>query len=60
MDIKVWMKDEETGIECGINADGQLFLGNNTSGYNLHDTKENRERIIADFKRYTKKRRFKK
>ena len=55
MTIKVWLRDEKTGIECGINKDGELFLGNNKSGYNLKDTKENREYIINDFCRYTKR-----
>lgn len=49
MKIEVWMKDEKTGIECGLNGDGDLFLGDNYSGYNLRDTPENRERIINDF-----------
>lgn len=53
MAIKIWLKDEKTGIECGINKDGELFLGDNKSGYNLRDTKENREYIINDFCRYT-------
>lgn len=53
MTIKIWLRDENTGIECGINKDGELFLGNNKSGYNLRDTKENREYIINDFCRYT-------
>lgn len=41
-------------IEYGINDDGNLFLGNKTSGYNLPDTKENRAKIEKDFERYTK------
>ena len=51
--MEVWLKDEKTGIECGINGDGELFLGDDKSGYNLHDTPDNRERIINDFCRYT-------
>ena len=54
MTIKVWMRDERTGIECGINADGELFLGDDSSGYNLPDTPENREYIRRDFIRYTR------
>lgn len=50
---KFYGKDERTGIEYGINIDGDLYLGNDSSGYNLRDTPENRERILADFKRYT-------
>jgi hypothetical protein len=53
MKIEVWIKDEKTGIECGLNCDGDLFLGDKESGYNLRDTPENRERIINDFCRYT-------
>lgn len=45
----VWLRDEKTGIECGVNSDGDLFLGTNSSGYNLPDTMENREKIIADY-----------
>lgn len=51
--MKIWLKDKETEIECGINDDGDLFLGNKVSGYNLPDTSENRDRIIKDFCRYT-------
>lgn len=32
MKIKVWLKDEKTDIECGLNGDGDLFLGNNKKG----------------------------
>lgn len=46
-------RDERTGIEYGINIDGDLYLGNDSSGYNLRDTPENRKRVLADFKRYT-------
>jgi hypothetical protein len=51
--MKIWLRDEKTGTECGINNDGLLFLGNKDSGYNLYDTRENREYIINDFCRYT-------
>jgi len=51
--MRTWLKDEKTKIECGINNDGELFLGDDKSGYNLHDTLENREKIINDFCRYT-------
>lgn len=51
--MKVWLSDTKTGIECGINTDGDLFLGDNKSGYNLQDTLENRQKIINDFCRYT-------
>ncbi len=46
---KIWLKDERTGIVCGINKQGELFLGNNESGSNLPDTLGNREKIIDYF-----------
>ena len=48
----VFKENKETGLSCGINDDGELFLGNDKSGYNLPDTKRNREYIIRDFNRY--------
>lgn len=50
--MEIWKRDEETGIECGINDFGELFLGNDFSGYNLPDTPENREYILMDFDRW--------
>ena len=52
--MEIWKRDEKTGIECGINDDGELFLGNDRSGYNLPDTEENRESILRDFDYYVK------
>lgn len=54
--MEVWLRDEKTGIEVGINDDGDLFIGNEDSGGNYHDTKENREKIVRDFYRYTRQR----
>ena len=54
MTIKTWFEDEKKGISCGINSEGELFIGNSTSGYNLPDTEDNREIIKADFRRLTK------
>lgn len=51
--MEIWLKDEKTSIECGINIDGNLFLGNKDSGYNLPNTEENKTYIINDFYRYT-------
>lgn len=51
--MEIWLRDEKTGIECGLNNDGELFLGDDKSGYNLDDTPENREYVIKDFCRYT-------
>ena len=52
--MKIWLKDEKTGLSCGVNADGELFLGDDRSGYNLPDTPANRKFIIDDFHRHTK------
>lgn len=51
--MEIWLEDSKTGIQIGINMNGELFLGNSTSGYNLPDTPKNREKIINDFCRYT-------
>lgn len=48
----IWRKDEKSGLTCGINDDGDLFLGDDYSGYNLPDTPENREYILNDFDRW--------
>lgn len=52
--MEIWRRDEKTGIEVGINDDGELFLGNHCSGFNLPDTEENRESILRDFDYYVK------
>lgn len=52
--MQVWKRDERTGIECGINDDGELYLGDDRSGFNLPDTEENREVILRDFDFYVK------
>ncbi len=44
--MQIWKRDERTGIECGINDDGELFLGNDRSGFNLPDTEENRSILL--------------
>ena len=46
--------DPKSGISCGINDYGELFLGGNGSRYNLPNTQENVEYILADFKFWTK------
>ena len=50
----IFKENKETGLQCGVNEYGELFLGDNQSGYNLTDTPENREYILADFERYNK------
>ena len=50
----IFKADEKTGISCGINDYGELFLGGNGSGYNLPNTQENVEYILVDFEYWTK------
>jgi hypothetical protein len=50
--MTIFKENEKTGLQCGVNDYDELFLGDNKSGYNLRDTPENRERILADFDYY--------
>ena len=52
--MTIFKENKETGLMCGINNDGDLFLGDDRSGYNLPDTPENRERILNDFEYWNK------
>lgn len=52
--MQVWRRDDATGIEIGVNTDGELFLGNDQSGFNLPDTEENRSILLRDFDFYVK------
>lgn len=52
--MKIFRENKKTGLSCGINDNGDLFLGDNTSGYNLPDTEENREYILRDFEYYNR------
>lgn len=47
--MTVWKENKATGLSCGINDLGELFLGDDESGYNLPDTPDNREFILAEF-----------
>ena len=52
--MTIFKENKQTGLSCGINDDGDLFLGDDRSGYNLPDTPENRERILSDFDYYNR------
>ena len=45
----VFLEDKETGLSCGVNDDGDLFIGDDRSGANLPDTPENREYVVDQF-----------
>jgi len=51
--MTILRKCNKTGYEFGINGDGNLYLCNEDSGYNLSDTPENRKKIERDFEKYT-------
>lgn len=44
----IFKENKKTGLQCGINNKGDLFLGDDRSGYNLPDIEENRERVRRD------------
>lgn len=48
----IFKENKKTGLSCGINDNGDLFLGDRESGYNLPDTEENRAYVKADFDYY--------
>lgn len=50
--MTIFKENKKTGLQCGLNDYGDLFLGDDKSGYNLTDTPENREHILADFDYY--------
>lgn len=50
--MMVFKENKKTGLQCGINDYGELFFGDDRSGYNLTDTPENREHILVDFDYY--------
>ena len=52
--MTIFKENKKTGLQCGINDYGDLFLGDDRSGYNLADTPQNREYILTDFDRYNK------
>ena len=46
---EIFRRDEQTGIQCGINYLGRLFIGDRLCWYNMEDTPANREKLLADF-----------
>lgn len=46
---EIFRRDEQTGIQCGINDLGRLFIGDTLCWYNMENTPENREKLLADF-----------
>lgn len=42
-------RDDQTGIQCGINGADELFLGDSICWYTMPDTPENRERVLQEW-----------
>lgn len=45
----IFKENKVTGLSCGVNNWGELFIGDNRSGVNLPDTPENRDYVIKQF-----------
>jgi len=48
----IFRENTQTGLKCGVNDDGDLFLGNSKTGYNLPNTPENLFFVLTDFDYY--------
>lgn len=42
-------RDEQTGIQYGVNDMGQLFIGDRLCWFTAEDTPENREKMLAEW-----------
>lgn len=45
----IFQRDDQTGIQCGINDAGDLFIGDAVCWRTMPDTSENRERLLLDW-----------
>lgn len=45
----IFRRDDQTGIQCGINGAGDLFIGDSVCWRTMPDTPENRERLLLDW-----------
>lgn len=45
----IFKENKEIGLQCGLNDDGDLFLGDNESGGTMKDTIENRVALLREF-----------
>lgn len=51
----IFKENKKTGLSCGVNDWGELFIGDNRSGDNLSDTPENREYVLEQFEYWNNK-----
>lgn len=54
--MKMQIFKQSGNLSCGINDDGDLFLGDNKSGFNLPDTPDYRDYILSLFEYEVNKR----
>lgn len=45
----ILQRDDQTGIQCGINGAGDLFIGDAVCWRTMPDTPENREMLLLDW-----------
>lgn len=48
----IFKENKTTGLQCGINDFGEVFLCDSKSGYNLPYTEENMNLVKCDFDYY--------
>ena len=46
---EIFKRDEQTGIQYGVNDMGQLFIGDRLCWFTAEDTPENREKMLAEW-----------
>lgn len=46
---EILKRDEQTGIQYGVNDLGQLFIGDRLCWFTAEDTPENREKMLAEW-----------
>ena len=46
---EILKRDEQTGIQYGVNDMGQLFIGDRLCWFTAEDTPENREKMLAEW-----------
>ena len=51
--VYTWREDEKTGLSCGLNERGEIFIGDDKSGCTIPFSLENKERFLRDYEYLT-------